>query len=203
MDYSHIHIVGIGGTLRPQSRSLLALQRALDAVAATGAKSTLLDLNQVQLPMFVPKIPLEKWGENVQDFVRQMAQADGLILSTAAYHGSMAGVTKNAIDFSEYLADDAKPYWHQKAVGLIAVAGGVNAAPNVVTAMTHCVHALRGNTIPLYAAIKESKKVFDREGNIIDETWAKRLDQIGIMVTELAFRLKMPLAVKAVKRQAQ
>ena len=193
MTYQNTHIVGIGGTLRTNSRSRYALERSLAAAAAKGAKTTLLDLNQLRLPMYDPNLELADYGENVAHFVETVASADGLVLSTGAYHGSMAGVTKNAIDFCEFLSDEENPYWHKKAVGLIAIAGGVNAAPNTITAMAHCVHALRGTPIPLYAAVKEGRKVFDRDGNIIDESWANRLDAVGIMVTELAWRLHIDI----------
>lgn len=183
------HIIGIGGTLREQSRSLAALKYTLDAAAAVGATTTLFDLSALELPMFRPRTNLEDYGENVAALVNGMRTAQGIIISTGAYHGSMAGVTKNAIDFAEFLADSTPAYWDQKAVALIATAGGVNAAPNTITAMVNCVHALRGFAIPLYAAIKQAGKVVDREGNIIDEGWASRLGKMGHMVVDLATKL--------------
>jgi NAD(P)H-dependent FMN reductase len=47
-------IVGLGGSLRKGSTSLSALRRALADAAAAGAETTLLDLRELQLPMYDP-----------------------------------------------------------------------------------------------------------------------------------------------------
>ncbi|MBZ0275692.1 MAG: NAD(P)H-dependent oxidoreductase [Anaerolineae bacterium] len=55
-----LHIVGIGGTLRPGSTSLTALNTALSAAAAAGADTTLLDLRTLNLPMYDPGLDYRK-----------------------------------------------------------------------------------------------------------------------------------------------
>lgn len=181
-----LHVVGIGGTLRDGSTSLAALQRSLAAVVEAGATTELLDLNELRLPMFVPDTELSHYDENVSRFIETAKRADAMIWSTAGYHGTLAGVTKNAIDFLEFLSDDERPYLHQRVVGLIATAGGELAAVNSINAMLHGVHALRGTAAPLFVAIPKAGQVFDKHGNVIDPKWATRLDQLGKLVVETA-----------------
>ena len=188
LEQQHLHIVGIGGTLRSESTSRSALERALQSAASTGATTDLLDLNSYNLPMYVPDKELEEYGPNVQHFIDRVRTADAMIWSTGGYHGTLAGVTKNALDFLEFLAHDERPYLHQRVVGLIATAGGELAAVNAVNAMVHVVHALRGTAAPLFVAIPGSHRVFDEAGNVVEKKWATRLDQLGKLVVEMAVR---------------
>lgn len=179
-----LHIVGIGGTLRPNSTSLAALQVALRAAAAHGAATELLDLNELRLPMYEPERELEEYDATVRRFVETVRRADGLIWSTAAYNGTLAGVTKNAIDYLHFLSDAQPPYLHEKVVGLIAVAGGDAAAMNTINAMVHSVHSLRGTAAPLMVGIPNVARVIDAHGAVIDAKWRARLEQLGKLVVE-------------------
>jgi FMN reductase len=184
-----LHVVGIGGTLREGSTGLLALEEALRAAEEAGATTELLDLRELDLPLYEPSKPLEEYGENVQNLVEAMRGADALLWSTAAYHGTLAGVTKNALDFAQYLARDERPYLEDRVVGLIATAGGGMAAVNAINAMVNAIHALRGVTAPLSVPVTQSWKAFDEEGNVRDEGVAGRLESLGGLVVEMAAKL--------------
>jgi multimeric flavodoxin WrbA len=54
-----IHVIGIGGTLRKNSTSRAALNRALQSAEAAGASTELLALNEINLPMYVPGKPMQ------------------------------------------------------------------------------------------------------------------------------------------------
>lgn len=181
-----LHVVGIGGTLREGSTGLLALEEALRAAEEAGATTELLDLRELDLPLYEPSKPLEEYGENVQNLVEAMRGADALLWSTAAYHGTLAGVTKNALDFAQYLARDERPYLQDRVVGLIATAGGGMAAVNAINAMTNVAHALRGVAAPLSVPVTQSWKAFDEKGNIRDEEVAGRLESLGRLIVEMA-----------------
>ena len=184
-----LHIVGIGGTLRKGSTSLLALEEALRAAEEAGATTELLDLRELDLPLYEPGKPLEEYGENVKELVEAMRRADALLWSTAAYHGTLAGVTKNALDFAQFLSRDERPYLQDRIVGLISTAGGGMAAVNAIGAMVNVVHALRGVAAPLSVPLTQSWTAFDEEGNIRNEGVAGRLESLGRLVVEMAARL--------------
>jgi FMN reductase len=184
-----LHVVGIGGTLREGSTGLSALKEALRAAEEAGATTELLDLRELDLPMYEPGKLLEKYGENVQKLVEAMRGADALLWSTAAYHGTLAGVTKNALDFAQYLARDGRPYLEDRVVGLIATAGGGMAAVNAINAMVNVIHALRGVAAPLSVPVTQSWKAFDEEGKIRDEGVVGQLESLGRLVVEMAAKL--------------
>jgi FMN reductase len=183
------HVIGIGGTLRDGSTGLRALEEALVAAEEAGATTELLDLRELDLPMYEPGKPLEEYGESVERLVEAMRGADAMLWSTAAYHGTLAGVTKNALDFAQFMARDEKPYLQDRVIGLVATAGGGMAAVNAINAMVNVVHALRGVVAPLSVPVTQSWKTFDEEGNIRDDGVAGRLGSLGRLVVEMATKL--------------
>lgn len=181
-----LRVVGIGGTLREGSTSLGALRRALSAAEEAGAEVELLDLRELGLPMYEPGRSLDAYGPGVRRFVEAVRGADALILSTAAYHGTLAGVTKNALDFAQFLSGGDHPYFDGKVVGLISTAGGEQAGANTTGALVHVVHALRGVVAPLTVSIPKAWQRADGSGEITDELYGRRLEALGGLVVDLA-----------------
>jgi FMN reductase len=182
----YLKVVGIGGTLREGSTSLGALRRALAASGEAGAEVELLDLNELKLPMYEPRKSLDEYGHDARRFIDAVSGADALLLSTAAYHGTLAGVTKNALDYVQFLGKEEHPYFDGKVVGLITTAGGEQAAANANAAMVHVVHALRGIVAPLMVGVTRAWQRTDDSGEITDENYGRRLDDLGWLVVDLA-----------------
>jgi FMN reductase len=185
-----VRVVGIGGTLRAGSNSLNALAYALDAAQAAGATTELIDLNQADLPLYRPSTALHDYPPQVARFIDQIGQADAMIWSTAVYHGSLAGATKNAIDFFEFLARDESPYLHNRPVGLIATAGGDQGGIYTIQTMVNMVHSLRGTALPLSVPIAKARNLFTADGELTDHRIAERLTMLGELTVETARRFK-------------
>ena len=181
-----LKVVGIGGTLREGSSSLGALRRALAAAEGAGAQTELLDLRALELPMYEPGRALEEYGPGVRRLVGGLRGADAVLISTAAYHGTLAGVTKNALDFAQFLSGGERPYFDGKVVGLISTAGGEQAGVNATGAMVDVVHALRGVVAPLMVSVSKSRQHTDDSGNVTDELYGRRLDSLAELVVDLA-----------------
>ena len=183
-----LKVVGVGGTLRENSASLGALRRALAAAGEAGAETELLDLRELDLPMYEPGRALVEYGPGVGRLVEGLRGADALLISTAAYHGTLAGVTKNALDFAQFLSGGDHPYFDGKVVGLISTAGGEQAGANTTGALVNVVHSLRGVVAPLMVQVSKASQRANRSGDITDELYAKRLDSLGELVVDLAGR---------------
>ena len=184
--------------MRENSTSLGALERSLAAAADAGAEVELLDLNDLRLPMYEPGKPLDEYGENARRLIEAIGGADALLLSTAAYHGTLAGVTKNALDFVQFLGREEPQYLAGKVVGLISTAGGEQAAANANAAMVHVVHSLRGIVAPLMVGVTRAWQRTDHEGYVTDDNYGRRLDNLGGLVVHLAEKLGADERVGAV-----
>ncbi|MDO8802758.1 NADPH-dependent FMN reductase [Phenylobacterium sp.] len=178
-------IVGIGGTIRSNSSTEKALKVALAAVEAGGGETRLLGGEFLaSLPIYNPQ-PGGPSSEQkaLTDAVRE---ADGVIVASPGYHGSISGVVKNALDTLEGLRDDARPYFTGRAVGCVITAEGWQAAGTTLTTLRSIIHALRGWPTPFGAALNANSGSFDADGACVDPKDAWQLATVGEQVLEFA-----------------
>jgi FMN reductase len=184
-------IVGIGGTPRSGSSSERALEFALARAREFGADTELLAGHQLILPIYVPEAP--ERNEAARHLVSVLRRANGIIVASPGYHGSLSGLIKNALDYAEDMRDDALPYFEGRAVGLIACAFGWQATGTTLHALRSIVHALRGWPTPMGAAINSSESVFDKSSGVCI---APRVAQIlDLMAEEILSFAGAPSAV--------
>lgn len=163
----HLHVLGIGGSLRPGSFSYTALEYAIELLRESGADAEILDLRLVRLPFcngdkhdLFPDFPA------VARLRRVVRQANALILATPEYHGSISGVMKNVLDLLDF------EHLEGKVVGGISVLGGQhnsNALNSLRTIMRWC-HAWM---IPEQIALGKARTVFV-DGEIRDPELIQR-----------------------------
>jgi FMN reductase len=185
-------IIGIGGTIRPGSSTERALVVALRAAEAGGAETELLGgAFLAKLPIFNPSSG-ETTPEQLE-LIEAVRTADGVIVASPGYHGSISGVVKNALDTLEALAQDERPYFTDRAVGCIITANGWQAAGTSLTTLRSVIHALRGWPTPYGAAFNATSSSFGPDGEPVDPKDAWQLATVGQQVLEFA---KMRLAAQ-------
>ncbi len=178
-------IVGLGGTTRPGSSTERALAAALGAAEALGARTRLLGGDFLaELPIYDPRPggPTPRQAE-MAEIIRS---ADGLIIATPGYHGSLSGVMKNALDTLELLRDDARPYFSARAVGVIVTAAGSQAGGTTLTAVRSIIHAMRGWPTPFGAAMSVNSDSFGPDGRPLEPRDAWQLDTVAAQVVQFA-----------------
>jgi FMN reductase len=176
--------VGLGGTVRPGSSSERALIKSLAAASAAGARTELFGgAFLADLPIYNPHAG--GCGAQAARFLEAVRSADGIIVATPGYHGSISGLVKNALDVLEGLREDARPYLHGRAVGCIVAASGAQAAGSTLAALRSIVHALRGWPTP-FGATLASGSLFDDEGEFNDARDAWQVETVAQQVVEFA-----------------
>lgn len=178
-----LKFVGLGGSLRPNSSSALAMRVALQCLEELGHTTRALELYDLNLPGFETCEKLEDYPESVHLMLDEIRSAHGLIFSSPVYHGTVSGGIKNAMDFFEYLVRDPKPYLTGKVIGLLSTSGG-SAGTNTINTMDYVSRALHGWVCPTTVAIPYSHRQFDEQGNLTDP---KLLQRIRRMAKELEF----------------
>jgi FMN reductase len=178
-----LKIVGLGGSLRPNSSSSKALLLALRFLAEKGHETVPLLLSDLRLPGFETCETLAEYPESVHLLLNHTRSADAIIFATPVYHGTLSGEIKNAMDFYEYLAREEPPYLTGKVVGLISTSGGMPGI-NAINTMDYVSRALHGWVCPTTVAIPNSYKQFDENANLKDERLNRRMLQ---MLQELEF----------------
>ena len=177
-----VNIVGITGSLRTDSYSALALQQAIDRVRALGAEAEIIDLREMKLPFCdggdeYPDYP------DVEMMREKVKAADGLILATPEYHGSVSGVLKNALDLMSF------EHLSGKVTGAISVLGGQSNS-NALNDLRIIVRWVHGWVIPEQIAVGQAWQAFDSSGKLKDEKLAQRFDAFAQSLVDNSTKLK-------------
>lgn len=163
------------GSSREDGNLEQVVELAGNAASAAGAEVRELLLREVQLPVMI-------WGDREQaarhdvQRIRQLANwADGFILGTPEYHGSMSGALKNWFDF---LYGELAG----KFAGVVATTGG-GTGDMSITAVKTCFQWCHGFVLPFHAAAPASAF----EGlDLVDPRVIDRVERIGYDVARYA-----------------
>ncbi len=182
-------IIGIGGTIASGSSTERALDHVLALCSASGARTRLFDGNLLaHLPHYAPGAT--QHSAVARDLVDAIRNADGLVLASPGYHGSISGLVKNALDYIEETARDERVYLDGVPVGLIVTAYGWQATGTTMNALRSIVHALRGWPTPMGAAIRTAPGLF-ADGCCTDDHVAAQLELIGRQVMDFVMTRQM------------
>ncbi|MBW8296410.1 NAD(P)H-dependent oxidoreductase [Sphingopyxis sp.] len=187
-------IVALGGNAIAGGSAERLLQHVLARCEAHGADGARFTGEAIDLPLYAPH--RSERCSKAQALLEALRTADGIIVASPAYHGTVSGVVKNALDYVQDLVLDAQPYFDGRAVGLIAVAGGWQAAGSTLATLRSITHALRGWPTPLGVAANSSQPLFDVNGQVADRDINQQLDILAQQVVSFA-RMKASQAVAA------
>ena len=165
------------------SRSRAALVVALEGVAAAGGTTELLDLRELDLPMYDPDA--NDPTEAASRLIESCYAADAMLWSSPMYQGTVSGAFKNALDWLHLLGDRDPPYLHDKVVGPISAAGGTHGLQAINT-MEFSIRALRAWAVPYVVPIASAARVFDRDGRVTEPAVAEQLTTLGNEVVRVA-----------------
>jgi FMN reductase len=179
-------IVGLGGSLAKVSRSRAALEVALAGAAASGAETALLDLRELDLPMYNPELETTP-PPSAERLIETCYEADGMLWSSPMYQGTISGSFKNALDWLHVLGRRDPPYLHDTVVGLISAAGGTQGLQAINT-MEFATRALRAWAVPYVVPVASAARVFGPDGIVRDESVEAQLQTLGQEVVRVAER---------------
>ena len=175
-------IVALGGTVNPGSSTEQALRLAASIAAGEGAEVTVFGGDYLTaLPYYRGPGHDAAMGAEMVEAVRA---ADGLLVATPGYHGTISGVVKNALDYFEDLARDQRPYLDGRAVGLIATAFGDQASMSTLLTMRAITHGLRGWPTPMGATIRTYQGLFSPDGECLEDRARLQIEMVGRQVLQ-------------------
>jgi NAD(P)H-dependent FMN reductase len=111
-------------------------------------------------------------GEQMKDpkFAATVERCDGLIIVTPEYNHGYPGLLKHALDMN------LKEYIH-KAVGICGVSAGSFGGARVIEALLPVMRELGLVTIFWDVNFGNVEKLFDEQGNLLDQKYVRRLDK--------------------------
>jgi FMN reductase len=180
-----IRVLGIGGSTRAGSRSLVLLRHALRVAETAGAGVALGDVRQMALPMYDDDLSLDAYPPSLRRLLESARQADAFIFCSPTYHGTISGAVKNVLDCLNFLVDDTPRYLQGKPIALMALGGG--SAANVITALDHSARGLNGLVLPT-TVISSGSAVQD--GELSDPRVLRRVQAMVDELLDVTARLR-------------
>lgn len=168
-------IVIVLGSTAPGGRLGALADEAEKAAKEAGADVVRRDLSERELPVMCTEDPEQSGLPVVETMRREAAEADGFILLTPEYHGSMSGALKNWFDYL-YLELAGK------FAAVIATTGG-GCGDMSITAVKNSFNWCHGFTLPFHAAGKPAD--FDGD-TLTSERLRDRVHRIGHDVVRYA-----------------
>jgi FMN reductase len=177
-------LVGVGGTLRDGSTSERALRLALGVAGDMGCSTEIFAGQAINLPPYDPAD--RQRSPEAKALVEALRQADGVILSSPGYHGTISGLLKNALDYTEDLRGDTRVYLSERAVGIIVCADGIQAMGSTLNTLRSIAHALRAWPTPFSAVVNSGGKPFAPDGSCLSTEVEQSLRLVAAQVVEFA-----------------
>ena len=177
-------IVALGGTLRPSSSGSAALRLCLKVAQEHDCDVQLLTGPDLDVPMYDPSAGTR--SPRAVALLAALRSADGILIASPGYHGSVSGLVKNALDYTEDLRTETRCYLADVPVGCIVSAAGWQAAGATLAALRAIVHALRGWPTPLGVMFNSTAAVFDPSGDCRDEELRTQLHTLTMQVITMA-----------------
>lgn len=187
-------ILMISGTYNRKSKTWLMLDEARKHCENDNTQSEAnrleavekIETEIVELCDYAITIGQQDTTRNLSELVEKIKQADALIFSTPNYQGSMSGLLKVAIDHIPEAG------LKNKAVGLIAVSGGIGRMSLPTSHLRDVVTALEGLAVSTDIACYADDFIRDENGHnlISNEKIADRLQQLVLELKKVTIGLK-------------
>jgi FMN reductase len=177
-------ILGIGGTTRPGSSTERALRYAATEVARLGGRMKVFCGSELILPPYCA----DKSARSVEAsrLVNSLRNCDAMLVASPGYHGSVSGLVKNALEYSEDLAHDDRPFFEGRAIGCIVGGLGWQAIGTTLVSLRSVVHSLRAWSAPTEVAMNTAGKVFGTAGEVLVPEIKQDLDALVRQIVEFA-----------------
>jgi NAD(P)H-dependent FMN reductase len=136
-----------------------------ELIKRPGVETALIDIRELPLP-------LDDAGEAIKhpEFSAACARADALVLVVPEYNHGYPGLLKHLLD------SNLKEYIH-KAVGICGVSAGGFGGTRVIENLLPVLRELGLVTIFWDGNFSSAHKLFDTDGNLLDQAYVARTDK--------------------------
>ena len=186
-------IVAFSGSLREGSFNQKLVTIAARGAEKAGGDVELFSLSEYPMPLFNEDDEKASGMPGpARAFKEKMIGADGVLIASPEYNGSLSGVLKNAIDWASRPEEGEKPLvaFRGKVVGLMSASpGGLGG----IRGLLH-LRPLLGNimmhVLPDQHCVAGAGDAFDGSGNLKDAGATEKVEGIGAAVVDAARRLR-------------
>jgi chromate reductase len=159
-----LRILGISGSLRRGSHNTNLL-RAAAGVLPPGVEFELYDGIR-ELPPYDPDLDVEPAHAAVARLREAVASADGVLIATPEYNGSIPGVLKNALDWASRPFPDSA--LRGKPVAVIGASTGLFGAVWAQAELRKVLGIIGADVIDLELPVGQADAAFADDGQLVE-----------------------------------
>ncbi|GAA2409335.1 hypothetical protein GCM10010420_42190 [Streptomyces glaucosporus] len=160
------HIVLVSGSLRRGSTSDRVADWCALRCADQGATARVFPGAEIDFPAYRPG--LASTHPAVEEFLSELRRADGVVLVSPTYHGTVSGLLKNALDYINDL-EGPEPYLDGRPIGCVAVGAAPEGAASTLATLRTIGHAVRGWPTPVGVAVSRAPAPPSADGPVPPE----------------------------------
>ncbi|RXJ00376.1 NAD(P)H-dependent oxidoreductase [Anaerobacillus alkaliphilus] len=176
-------VVALVGSTRRNSTTRKATEIVVKEIERHGGCVEIIHFKDVKLPMYDGDLKKENYPKEIMSFINKVASADGVILASPEYHGSLSGVLKNALDYL------GAREMSGKIAGILTTAGSKLGAANTVNTLHQICRNLHAWALPQSPSVPAAYEAFDENGSLKDKKLQERLESLGrTLVREIKSR---------------
>jgi chromate reductase len=159
-----LRILGISGSLRQGSHNTNLLRAAAELLPP-GVELHPFD-GLRELPPYDPDLDVEPADPAVARLREEIAAADGVVIATPEYNGSIPGVLKNALDWASRPFPDS--VLRGKPVAVIGASTGLFGAVWAQAEVRKVLGVIGADVIDLDLPVGQAESAFTDDGGLVD-----------------------------------
>ncbi len=182
-----VRILGISGSLRPNSLNSAALRAAQQLVP----DGTTIEIYEGigTFPYYDDELAANAFPPAVAEFKERIRAADGVLVVTPEYNHGIPGVLKNALDWGTRPVGDSA--WAEKPFAMMGVATGQNGTARAQVQLRAYATAMNLFMLPRpEVLIGNARGKFDADLNFTDEAGRQFMQQHLIAFSAWIRRLR-------------
>ncbi|WP_323379708.1 NAD(P)H-dependent oxidoreductase [Streptomyces alkaliphilus] len=169
------HIVLVSGSLREGSTCDRVVNWCARRCAEQDATVRVFEGAGIDFPAYRPG--LSETRHEVGEFLNELRSADGVVLVSPAYHGTVSGLLKNALDYISDLREPV-PHLDGRAIGCVAVGAASGDAEATLATLRAIGRAVRGRPASVGVVIPRAPGSEEEQTVPREERLLRMLSQI-------------------------
>ncbi|MDP2486444.1 NADPH-dependent FMN reductase [Pseudoalteromonas marina] len=183
-------IIALAGSLRKESFNQKLINEAARFALQTGAEVEVIQLNELDIPLFNEDIEAQDTPADAQRLKDKLRSADGILLASPEYNGSITAPLKNAIDWASRTEQGAVPAFRNKVVALFATSPGGLGGLRGLNHVRDILSGIGSLVLADQLAVPSAFSVFDDNGQISDPEIADKVSSLAHQLVSVASKLK-------------
>ncbi|WP_193049622.1 NADPH-dependent FMN reductase [Pseudoalteromonas undina] len=183
-------IIALAGSLRKDSFHQKLINEAARFALESGAEVEVIKLADLAIPMFDEDLEAQGTPAGVQQLKDKLRTADGILLASPEYNGSITAVLKNAIDWASRTEQGAEPAFANKVTALYAASPGGLGGLRGLNHVRDILSGIGSLVLANQLAVPAIHTLLDENGRINDPVTAEKVAGLAQQLVSVASKLK-------------